>query len=355
MPFNRPDLKTLIDRVLADIESQLPGVDARLRRTVVNALGKTLAGAVHGLYGYLAYLSAQILPDTADAEHLARWASVWGISRKAASAAEGTITFTGADDTTIPAGTLLQRSDGAEYAVAADATIVAGQATAEVAAVIAGAAGNVSGGSLTLINPIAGVTAQATIGAQGLAGGADAESDDSLRERLLGRIQAPPHGGATFDYERWATEVPGVTRAWCFPLNRGDGTVDVYIVCDDQEGTIIPSVETVAAVQAYIDARRPVTADFLAVAPTAHQLNLTIAVAPATAAVRAAVEAELRDLLLREAEPGDGLNGGTILLSHLREAISLAAGETDHTLIAPVANVVPAAGHIVTLGAITWQ
>ena len=33
MPFNRPDLPTLIDRAVADLESRLPGADARLRRS----------------------------------------------------------------------------------------------------------------------------------------------------------------------------------------------------------------------------------------------------------------------------------------------------------------------------------
>lgn len=356
MPFSRPTLKLIIDRILADIESQLPGVDAKLRRTLVNAVGKSLAGAVHGLYGYLDFLALQILPDTAEAEYLARWATVWGINRKPAAAAGGSVTFTGTNGTTVPAGTLLQRSDGTEFETAADATIAGGSVSAEVTAVVAGAGGNTAATStLSLINPIAGINAQATVAVDGLTGGSDEENDDSLRSRLLARVQEPPHGGATFDYEAWARAVPGVTRAWCFPLNRGAGTVDVYFVCDDQEGTIIPEPETVDTVQDYIDVLRPVTADFLAVAPTAHPLDLTITLTPPTAAVQAAVEAEIEDLLLREAIPGDGLDGGTILLSHLREAISLAAGETDHVLVSPVADVVPSAGHIVVPGAITWQ
>ena len=62
-----------------------------------------------------------------------------------------------------------------------------------------------------------------------------------------------------------------------------------------------------------------------------------------------AVEAELRDLLARDAEPG-----GTILISRIREAVSIAAGETDNVVSTPTANVTHAAGELAVLGVITW-
>ncbi|PMZ38999.1 baseplate J protein, partial [Pseudomonas sp. GW247-3R2A] len=46
--------------------------------------------------------------------------------------------------------------------------------------------------------------------------------------------------------------------------------------------------------------------------------------------------------------------GDTLLISHIREAISGSSGETDHQLIAPVANVVPATNQLLTFGGITW-
>jgi uncharacterized phage protein gp47/JayE len=80
------------------------------------------------------------------------------------------------------------------------------------------------------------------------------------------------------------------------------------------------------------------------------QLNFTIqGLVPATFTVQAAVQAELADLLLREAVPG-----GIILLSHIRAAISAAAGETDYVLIAPLVNVTNSTGNMSTMGSITW-
>ncbi|OHD24773.1 MAG: baseplate J protein [Spirochaetes bacterium GWB1_59_5] len=351
MPFQRPTLSQLIERILTDIEARLPGADARLRRALLGVLGKVAAGAAHGLHGHLEFLGRQVIVDTAEAEYLERWASIWGVARKPAAPAVGGVTFTGVDASVIPAGTELQRADGTAFTLDADATIVAGSAAGQVTASVAGGAGNAGAGSaLALVNPVAGVNNAAPVAAGGLTGGVDSESDEALLGRLLARIQQPPHGGAAFDYVAWALEVAGVTRAWCYPLSRGDGTVDVLFVLDDQAGSIIPDAGLVAEVQAYIDARRPVTADFLAVAPTAVPLDFTIQLTPNTAAVQAAVQAELEDLLRRDAAPG-----ATIYLSRIREAISLAAGELNHVLTAPAAD----AGHlddeIAVMGVITWS
>jgi uncharacterized phage protein gp47/JayE len=78
-------------------------------------------------------------------------------------------------------------------------------------------------------------------------------------------------------------------------------------------------------------------------------LNFNIELTPNSLTVKAAVEAELRDLLLREAAPGV-----TLLISHVREAISTAVGETDHVLISPTANQTYTTGQMPTFGSITW-
>lgn len=351
MPFDRPTLLALIARIASDLESRLPGADARLRRQVLAVVGRALAGAAHGLHGHLAYLAAQLLPDTADTDYLERHASIWGVPRKQAAQAVGNLVFTGTTGAVIPAGTVLTRSDGAEVSTDAEATLVAGTATVAVTVTLAGTDGNtVAASTLNLVNPIEGVNPTAAVDASGLTGGTDIETDTALRARVIARIRNPPHGGRAEDYEMWALEVAAVTRAWIKPLYLGDGTVGVIFVCDDQEGSIIPDAAKVEEVQAYIDERRPVTADVTVFAPAPVELDLTIAVVPDTAAVKAAVEAELADLLRREAEPG-----GTILLSHLNEAISTAAGETNHVLTVPAADVTVAAGELSILGTITWS
>lgn len=351
MAFQRPSLADLIERVQSDFVSRLSLNGAVLRRSVVYVQARVIAGAAHMLYGFISFLAQQVFPDTSEAEFLERQANLFGIARKAAAYASGTVNFTGTNDAVIPAGTVLQRgADQAKYTTQEDATISGGVAAVEVIADAAGATGNADAGvTLSFISPIAGVNNAATVAAGGLTNGANQEADEDLRARLLERMQAPPHGGAADDYVAWAKEVSAVTRAWCYPLEEGAGTVTVRFVTDDAEDGIIPDGAKVTEVQEYIDALRPVTAEVIVVAPVASPLNFTIQVTPATQAVKDAIEAELTDLLRREAEPG-----GTILLSHIREAVSIAEGESDSVVTLPSANVTHSDGEIATMGTVTW-
>ncbi len=346
--FNRPSLSEIVQRVRTDVLSRL-ATDDVLRRADAEVYARVMGGVAHGLYGFIDWLSAQLLYDTAEAEYLERWCSIWGVSRKPAAAATGSVTFAVQSGATVPAGTLLQALDGVQYTTTADSTPAsAGSATAPVQAVLAAAAGNrAAGQGVSLVSPVAGVQSTATAG--DLVGGADVETDEALRDRLLSRIQQPPQGGAAYDYVAWALAVPGVTRAWVYPAEQGLGTVTVRFV-RDLDASLIPDAGEVADVQAHIEARRPVTAQVTVLAPVAVPLNFSISgLVPATAAVQAAVQAELQDLLLREATPG-----GTVLLSHIRAAISAAAGEEDYTLVAPTTNVANTIGNISTMGSVTW-
>ena len=348
MSFDRPTLTELIDRAVADIESRLDGADASLRRTLLGVLARMEAGSVHGLYGYLDWIALQGMPDTADTAQLDRWSSIWGKQRKAAATASGSVTFTGTDGGVIPTGTLLKRADDVEYATTEDGEIEGGTAVVLLAATEAGADGNAASGTkLSLPTPLSWVKSTAV--AAELSGGSDEEADADLRDRLLARIRQAPHGGADFDYVQWALEVGGVTRAWAYPRELGPGTVTVRFMTDGLTSDGIPTAQAVDEVQAYIDVMRPVTADVTVVAPVAVAMNPVINLSPNTAAVRAAVEAELADLLAREAEPGT-----TVLISHIREAVSIAAGESDHVLVAPTTDVEHATGAVGVLGTITW-
>lgn len=352
MPFARPTLQELIDRIQSDLTTRLTLAGVVLRRSVVYVLARVQAAAAHLLHGHLEFLAKQLFPDTSEVEFLERHAGIFGLARLAATYATGTITVSGSNGTVIPAGTELQRADGVTYTVNVLVTIAGGVATPTVTAALAGAAGNAAVGVLlTLASPISGANAQAPVAAGGLLGGADTETDDALRARLLTRLSEPPHGGNAADYITWAKEVAGVTRAWVYAQELGAGTVTVRFVRDG-DGTgaaIIPDAGEVAAVQSYIDARRPVTASVTVVAPIADALPFTIHLVPDNANTRAAVQAELADLLDRDSSPGS-----TTLLSQIRVAVGLAAGVTDFAVTAPAADVTHLTGHMATMGAITW-
>lgn len=350
MPFARPTLTELIDRVITDISSRVTGVEsAVLRRSLLGVVGQSEAGAVHMLYGYLDWIAKQSIIDTAEKEYLERWAAIWKVIRKTAGFASGQYALSGTAGATVLDGTIVQRQDGVQYKVLGDAVFGGGPLIVPILALEAGEAGNFGSGlPIFLLSPIAGVQSTGT-SATKIEGGVDVESDERLLARLLARIQQPPHGGASFDYEQWALEVAGVTRVWVYPLQMGAGTVTVLFVCDEDED-IIPGPAKVAEVQAYIAARAPVTAEVFVAAPIADSLNMTIKLTPNTTAVQNAVRAELADLIDRDSAPG-----GSILISRLREAVSLAAGEANNQIVTPVADVTHAAGHMAILGTLTFS
>lgn len=105
--------------------------------------------------------------------------------------------------TVIPQGTRLVRDDGVEFETTAQGAISGGQDIVEVEALTAGVDGNTDPGIfLTLTSPITGLNETHEVSYGGMGGGVDTESDESLRERILARIQYPPAGGSAQDQER---------------------------------------------------------------------------------------------------------------------------------------------------------
>ncbi|PLX49105.1 MAG: baseplate J protein [Desulfobulbaceae bacterium] len=356
MGFDRPTIPALKDRVNADIDGYVAGVEPRLRRSLTGAQAKAEVGLAHGLHGHIAYAAKQILPTMADEQHFGEHASWWGVGRNPATAAGGVVDVVGTDGAVIPVGRVLQRGDGVQYTVDAEVVVAGGVASPVVTCVAPGQDGNaLAGTSLTFVTPVSGVQSAATVGAGGLTGGTDIEELEDWRDRLVERVQDPPQGGSLADYVLWAKEVSGVTRVWPFGNWVGPGTVGVFFVRDD-DADFIPDAAEVQAVKDHIDTVRQVGMKGLYVmAPEVVAVDMTIKLEPNTSVVQAAVTAEIEDFFRREAQVEDGGGSGTLKLSRIREAISLADGETDHELVVPAANPTFTPGQIAKLGVITYQ
>lgn len=362
MPFLRPTLQEIIERVETDFETRIEGATSLLRRSVLKVMARVYSGAVHLLYEYLDYQSEQLFAARADADGLVAIADEYGLAREAAEAATGSATATGTTGVSIPAGTELQSATGEKYTVDETVTIVGGTITMDLTAADAGSDGNESAGAtLTFVSPITGVNTEATIDASGIVGGIDEETDSELRERVLARKRNPPHGGCENDYKVWTLEYPGVTRVWTFPEYMGVGTIGVTFVMDDST-PYIPVEATRDLVREYLVEHEdpatgttigcPVTAEpgLFVFAITEETLNFSIKVYPNTADVQTAIEAELNDFFTREGGPGE-----IIRISRLSEAISLAAGESYHELVYPTDDVTVEEDEIYVLGNLTFS
>ncbi len=357
MPYQAPTLSTLIARNQADIESRLPSTYARAPFSVTKAIAYANAGNAAGLHDHLNWTSRQIFAHRADEDNLLEHCDFWGVWRKPATLAEGALTVNATASAFIPQGTRWQRPDGEVFEAMENTSLTTGINTVAVKALIEGRNSNtVAGVPFLLISPVINVQPDAI--SQVISGGAELETIDSLRNRLLFRVQYPPSGGNQYDYVRWALEVPGVTRAWCIPRYRGHGSVGVMFVLDE-EPDIFPKESDLVRVKDYLTGHvNPVTnqvegkttgAELIMITPTAKTVTFSVRVSPNTEDVRQAVKVNLKRYL------GSLPPGGLAYLSELRAAISNAPGEIDNTLYSPTADIQATENEIFVLGNIQWR
>jgi uncharacterized phage protein gp47/JayE len=346
MPYERPTLPALIQRTEADFERNAP--DA-LRRADAKVTARALSGTAYELYGYQDWIARQSNPATCDEAMLLRWAD-WRLEEgpTPAVAAKGSATVTGSTGALVDAGQLYRLPDGRRYTVAAAVTLVAGTASLQLVAEDLGPLGNIEAGTLEAVTPVLGVNATALIGPDGIVGGAEQEGLEALRARVQAAFKNPSKVGNGADFVEWALEVPGVTRAWALPRWMGPGTFGLAFVRDG-ELDLIPTSAQVAEVQAYLDRKRPVTAEVYAIAPTPRPIDFSVHLVPDSTALRAAVTQALHGLIVDEGGPSQALK-----ISHLRATISNIPGETDHVLSLPAGDVLMAANQVAVPGVITW-
>jgi uncharacterized phage protein gp47/JayE len=356
MPWTTPSLKTVRQLTRDAITANLYGA-VFIGNNVLRVMADTMAGLAHHVLRYIDWLALQLLPDTAETEWLDRHGAIWlvnsdgTVGRKQATLATGLIAATGQAGIIVPQYSQLTEAGGLGYETTQMVILSAAPVSIPVRALDPGSAGNLLAGStLSWVNPPQGQ--DPTVLVQELSGGADVETDDELRSRILARIRQPPMGGDASDWQQWALAVPGVTRAWCSPLEQGMGTVTLRFMMDDlrADNYGLPTTEDVAAVQAYLDVKRPVAVkDTFVVAPIPFPLQIAInnlvVDAPST---RTSIEQQITEMLLERAIPG-----GTIYESWIDAAISNSLGE-DHHELAFTTTQMPSPGHIAIVGSIIY-
>lgn len=363
MPFPLPSPEQLAqeqaNEMAAALKAQRPDIDplaidraVRSEKGLVAAHARTDALGLYGAHLHLRWWGDQYMPDTAEAEHLIRHASIWGVYRREATKAVGVAVFTGVPGTAVPIGLQLRTPGGALVETSA-AGVVAGGGTVSlpVIATVGGEAANSAGGlSLPIVTALAGLDPQsATLDAEGLAGGAEEEGDVSLLERLLEVIREPGHGGAVLDYPIWVKNSFAASKVETIPNWVGLGSVGVAVAMGTAAAPRVPTAPEIAAIGAHLESLRPVTAEVHVVAYLPLPVDFTLTVEPYTLANRAAVEAALADHFAREARIGKRMP-----LSRIAESISAANGEYAHEMPTPSADILPEPRELPVLGDITW-
>lgn len=348
MPFTRPSLQQIIERILADMTLKLGSNASILRRAWTRVWATVYAGAVHMLYGFIDWVKDQFFIDTADDEQVIKKADFYGLTRGAAEYSTGIIDVQGTTGFFLPAGTAWFDAAGTRYVSISDATKLSSDPLeVSVRCAVTGIKGNlIAGTQLQLESPVAGVDNIAVVNAdQPIELGADLETMDALKARLLARVQHPPQGGSRSDYEAWAREESGLGIVKVY----GPGDISdvpflppngwVYIYFSEAGSFTTPTGGKIAAVKAKIEAKMPVTARIqvfgLEYVPLTFVIQAKQAKGYTFEQMTADIEAELVDLALDSGTPY-----ATLTLSQLNEAISRPSSESTHILTTPSADVV---------------
>lgn len=174
------------------------------------------------------------------------------------------------------------------------------------------------------------------------------ESAPALLARLEAAERTPFAGGKKTDYELWALAVENVTAAWCLPLRRGTGTVDVLILADEAAtGSEIPTQALLDAVLSAIEQLRPV--GMAAVDPVAvigpslviTEVEATVIGPVDLVQLAADIAAYMRTLI-----PGEPFYPAQVV------SLAIANGASSITVTAPPSPVVPSLTGLIRPGVI---
>lgn len=271
MSLSTPTTKEISDNIIAQLEATLNQTIPLLPKSFMRVLAKALAAVFILLYKYGGFIFLQMFVQTASAKDttfngvivnpLTFWGRLIGVGDPvAATNAELLIDITVTNQTgSLPSGSQLVNSDnGVTYITIGEVLLDAPTVQATIRAAAdqaggggAGALGNLDPGDfVSFANPLPNVSRVATVDSQ-LVTGANGESVEAYRQRVVDRFQKRPQGGAYADYEGWAEEVAGILNA--YPYTGLPGQVDVYTEATEASSGSPDGIPTTAQLQAVLD------------------------------------------------------------------------------------------------------
>lgn len=284
------------------------------------------------------WVLAQSFPQTAQGEYLDHHAAARGLQRIGEAKAKGTVRFmTDTPSRTnriIDAGTTCMTAGEVRFVTTEAVTLAAGESAAEAPAeaLIAGPGGNVAAGTVTILTacPV-GITA--CTNPRGFSGGAEAESDEALRLRILESYRRLPNGANAAWYEAAAMSCEGVAAAAAVGRVRGTGTVDVYITGVDgmPDDVLLESVRQVLADM------REIAVDVQVKAPVSRDVCVEAEIMAAPGTDYAAVAGEVEQAVT--AWFNGGLLGKPVRMADLGRLIYNVSGVENYHLLSPAEDV----------------
>lgn len=289
MSLDTPTTQEISDNIIAQLEAAFSQAIPILPKSFFRVLSKVLAGVFILLYKYGGFMFLQMFVQTASAKTttvlgidvtpLTFWGRLIGVGDPvAATSAELSVDVTVETQVgNLNVGEqLISALNGVTYLTATSVALSAATVSVTIRAASdqvdgggAGVIGNLEAGDIvSFANPIANVARDTVVTAQ-VVTGANAESVDAYRQRILDRFQKRPQGGAYSDYEAWGEEVAGILNVYPY-TSTCPGQVDVYVEATVASSGSADGIPTTAQLEAVLDSiiydenglasRRPATA-----------------------------------------------------------------------------------------------
>jgi uncharacterized phage protein gp47/JayE len=284
-----PTTRQLSDQIVGQLAASLSQSIPLLPKAFARVLAWVLAGAFVLVYKYAGFIFLQLFVAHASAEEttingkkvipLIEWGVLLGVGRPhAATRAEHVVSVKVTNQSgTLQAGqTLLRTETRVLYQIVATVALDAPVVQFRIKAIGDDAGGDGSGsiGNLTAGDIVsfatqpANVASTATVVSQ-VVTGADAESIETYRARIVRRVQRRPQGGAYADYQSWGEEVLGIAHVYPY-AGVIPGTVELYVEATEESSGSPDGIPTAPQIAAVLDAitlnesglatRRPINA-----------------------------------------------------------------------------------------------
>lgn len=247
MATQTPTTQELSTSIVGAIEAQIGQSVPLLPKAFIRVLAKVLAATFITLYKYIGFIGLQLFVRTASGSPtvingktvtpLIEWGRLIGLGDPLkATPAELTIDVTVENQTgSLDSGSqLLGETNGVTYLTIGAVLLNAPTVSVTVRAAAdpngsggVGTIGNLDPGAvLNFANPLPNVARATVVTAQTVTG-ADAETIEAYRQRVIDRFRRRPQGGAYADYDIWGRTVAGIANI--YPYTGDPGEVDVYV------------------------------------------------------------------------------------------------------------------------------
>lgn len=250
MALTTPTTAQIAANIIVQLEASLSQQIPLLPKAFSRVLAKVLSAQYVILYKYAGFSLLQQFVSTATLEEtevngvrlrpLVEWGRMIGVGDPlAATQAELDVEVTlltpggyvpgGAQLLHVPTGVVYQTVAPVPAPIHGTLVTVVARATSDQAGGDgSGTVGNLEPGqTLQFASPLPGLVTEASVTGVSVVG-ADGETEDVYRARVLRRFQRRAQGGAYADYRMWGLEVPGIKNI--FPYTGSNpGEIDVYV------------------------------------------------------------------------------------------------------------------------------